>query len=208
LYAKSGPVLHIDQRAEPNLPAEFPLKIAPAPALIPVESGLRAEQDPPRRIVQRTDLQQSAVIPEVEMRDNGAILAAQPFVTETADANDNLFEEHGGLKEISKSTALKAAIVKNVAPSAPQRDRRLGAVPGLEVASTPLKMIASPPAIENVDRQFDGSPEPEIEQVAQSEAAIQKGIAAKIVGDAAKRPMHIDEQDDADNFGLLLGKLV
>jgi hypothetical protein len=37
---------------------------------------------------------------------------------------------------------------------------------------------------------------------------VQQSIAIKIIGGAVKKPILIDEQDDADNFRFLLGKLV
>jgi hypothetical protein len=211
LHAKSGPVLHVIQRAEPNRPAEIAPKVAREPVLISIERGPGAVGDPPRHGSQKADLRQLAVISEKDTHDDRAVSTDQPAAAGTVGAGDDLFDELRRLKATSKGTAVKTisaktTILKNAATSAPQRDRGLRVVTDVEVGATPLRVAASSPMIKNDDRQFDDSPA--VQRAAQLEEKVQESIAIKIVDGTAKRQVLTDEQDDADNFRLLLGKLV
>ena len=212
LHTKLGPVLHVIQRAEPNRPAEIPPpKAGRAPVLISIDRGPGAVGDAPRRVSQEADLRQLAVISEKDTHDDRAVSADQPAAFGTAGPSDDLLDELRRLKATSKDTAVKTTstktiILKNTTTSSPQRDRGLRVVTDLEIGATPLRAVASSPVIKNDDHQFDDSPA--VQRAAQLEEKVQGSIAIKIVDGTAKRPVLTDEQDDADNFRLLLGKLV
>jgi hypothetical protein len=220
-HAKSAPILHLVQRAAPNTPAEIPAEVAaPAQESISIERERLAKGDPLDHENLETDLRQSATISQMNMRDERPISAAPPSATGLADANDDLFNELRRLKATSKSTIVKAMSGKTAAatstktptiktavpPSLPNHDPGLRTVPGREVGATALKVVASSPGIKSDARQFEGSLD--VTQVAQIEEKVQQSIAVKIIGGAERKPVFIDEQDDADNFKFLLGKLV
>jgi len=215
LHAKPDPVLRVVTRDEPNAPATPP-KVAPAPNFISIDRGRLVEGDPPDREIHETDLQQSAVVSQMDMRNEPAAPAAQPSVAAAADANDDLLDELRRLKATSKTAAAKTTTTKNAtaktvttkattaktaAPSPRQHDSGLRAVPSPEAGATLQKVVASSPAIKD-DRQLEGAPAAQ-----QIEQKTRESVAIKSVDGVAKKTLLIVEQDDADYFRFQLGKL-